>query len=92
MQEEQNRKTAEEEKNFGIAKRRTLRRVQVISFLVMAIISFIFIKNVNLIQGNAKVINYIGMVRGGTQKLVKEELYGLQDDELIAQMDGLLHS
>ena len=92
MQEEQNRKTAEEEKNFGIAKRRTLRRVQVISFLVMAIISFIFIKNVNLIQGNAKVINYIGLVRGGTQKLVKEELYGLQDDELIAQMDGLLHS
>ena len=39
MQEEQNRKTAEEEKNFGIAKRRTLRRVQVISFLVMAILT-----------------------------------------------------
>jgi diguanylate cyclase (GGDEF)-like protein len=92
IQEEQNKKTAEEERTFGIAKRRMLRKVQVVSFIVMALVSFIFIENVNLIQGNAKVINYIGLIRGDTQRLVKEELYGVRDDELISQMDELLYS
>lgn len=41
--------------------------------------------------GNARVINYSGIVRGATQKLVKEELSGYQDDALIARLDGIIY-
>lgn len=41
-------------------------------------------------QGNARVINYTGVVRGATQKLVKQELMHVQDDELIDRLDGII--
>lgn len=41
--------------------------------------------------GNARIINYSGIVRGATQKLVKEELSGYQDDDLIARLDGIIY-
>ncbi len=40
--------------------------------------------------GDARIINYSGIVRGATQKLVKEELNGQQDDALIARLDGII--
>ena len=36
------------------------------------------------LQGNAKVINYAGIVRGATQRLVKEELNGIPNDLLLS--------
>lgn len=75
-----------------IVNRRNLRIVQYIFIFIMAVVMVVFIVNVNMIQGNAKVINFAGMVRGGTQKIVKEELYGMKDDSMIAQMDDLLLS
>ena len=39
------------------------------------------------LQGNAKVINYAGIVRGATQRLVKEELNGIPNDLLIEKLD-----
>lgn len=41
-------------------------------------------------EGNARVINYTGIVRGATQRLIKQELYGQQNDELIGKLDGIL--
>lgn len=41
-------------------------------------------------QGNARVINYTGIVRGATQRLVKQELNGLSNDELIRDLDGIV--
>ena len=41
-------------------------------------------------EGNARVINYTGIVRGATQRLIKQELYGQRNDEMIAQLDGIL--
>lgn len=50
--------------------------------------------NANL-QGNARVINYTGIVRGATQRLIKQELNHDPDDALIADLDrilqGLIH-
>ena len=89
---EKERKTLEEEKNFGLAKRRELRIAQLAALVAMAVLMIVLTSNVNLIQGNARVINFAGMVRGGTQKLVKEELYGVQDDQMLAQMDDILYS
>ena len=40
--------------------------------------------------GDAKVINYSGIVRGATQKLIKKELHGQPDDNLITYLDDIL--
>lgn len=40
--------------------------------------------------GDARIVNYSGIVRGATQKLVKEELCGLPNDKLISQLDGII--
>ncbi len=42
------------------------------------------------LQGNARVINYAGVVRGATQRLVKQELNGRPNDALIGRLDGIL--
>ncbi len=42
-------------------------------------------------HGNdSKVVNYAGIVRGGTQRLVKLELAGKPSDKLIAKLDKLV--
>ena len=41
--------------------------------------------------GGARIINYSGIVRGATQKLVKEELHGYEDDALISRLDGIIY-
>lgn len=42
------------------------------------------------IQGNARVINYTGVVRGASQLLIKEELYGEPNDALISRLDQII--
>lgn len=42
------------------------------------------------LQGNARIINYAGVVRGATQRLVKQELNGQPNDDLIAKLDEIL--
>jgi diguanylate cyclase (GGDEF)-like protein len=46
--------------------------------------------SINQQNGNAKVVNYVGLVRGATQKLVKEELLQQPDDELIERLDTII--
>lgn len=41
--------------------------------------------------GDAKIINYSGIIRGATQKLIKKELHGDKDDQLIIYLDDILH-
>lgn len=50
----------------------------------LGILSIYF--NISL-QGNARVINYTGIIRGGTQRLVKQELMHIPNDALIAELD-----
>lgn len=45
---------------------------------------------IHTLQGNARVINYAGVVRGGTQRLIKQELAHEPDDVLIGYLDSLL--
>lgn len=42
-------------------------------------------------MANARIINYSGLVRGATQRLVKEEMNDKPDDELIVQLDGIIY-
>lgn len=66
-----------------------------ILWIIMGIVLFALIVTMiitaNQIQGNAKVINYAGVVRGATQKLVKNELYGVKDDKAIKRLDGIIY-
>ena len=58
-----------------------------VALLLTGVLSIDFIKS---LQGDARVINYTGIVRGATQRLVKKELNHLSDDTLIARLDGIL--
>ena len=57
------------------------------ALLICALVS---IHSIHGLQGNARVINYAGVVRGATQRLVKQELKGQPNDVLIARLDGIL--
>ncbi|MDR0831981.1 MAG: GGDEF domain-containing protein [Bacillales bacterium] len=51
--------------------------ISMILFLLVSILSFVSIKT---LQGNAKVVNFDGIVRGATQKLIKMELQEAYSD------------
>lgn len=42
------------------------------------------------LQGTARVLNYAGLVRGATQREVKLEITGTENDELIQYLDDIL--
>ena len=55
--------------------------------LLFFYMSFTSISAIRMLQGNARVVNYVGIVRGATQKLIKEEIMGWylsQNDESFA--------
>lgn len=41
-------------------------------------------------MGNARIINYTGITRGATQRLVKVELNGYKNEKLLQYLDGIL--
>ena len=45
---------------------------------VVFFVGFISVTSVLHLQGDARVVNFSGIVRGGTQKLIKEEIVGWQ--------------
>ena len=61
--------------------------------VILVILIFIVIHVVSGIQGTARVVNYAGLVRGGTQRLVKVEIAGEPQDKRIdtiqSYIDGL---
>jgi diguanylate cyclase (GGDEF)-like protein len=57
-------------------------------FIAMSTVS---LTSLELLQGNARVVNYVGIVRGATQKLVKEELMGYPNDAEIKRLDGIIN-
>lgn len=56
--------------------------------IAVVILIVVLIRNV----GDARIVNYSGIVRGATQKLIKEEMSGHPDDELIRQLDGIIEN
>lgn len=61
--------------------------------IILVILIFGVIHVVSGIQGTARVVNYAGLVRGGTQRMVKMEIAGEPQDKLIetiqSYIDGL---
>lgn len=46
---------------------------------------------INGMANDSKVVNYAGIVRGGTQRLIKLEMAGKNSDELILKLDKLVN-
>ena len=58
-----------------------------IALLISGTLSIVIIHG---LEGNARVINYAGVVRGATQRLVKQELAYQPNDALMARLDEIL--
>ena len=73
----------------------SLARYQIVIVLgVLAIvflgINYYLIINIKAIQGTARVINYAGIVRGGTQRLIKKELSDMPDDAMLNNLNTIV--
>lgn len=62
--------------------------IVVVLFVLM---SFLSLTSINQLKGNARVVNYAGIVRGATQRLVKKELMGYPDDALLKRLDSIVN-
>lgn len=65
-----------------------LAGVIILLFIFMSSLSLI---SINQMRGNARVVNYAGIVRGATQRLVKKELQGYPDDALASRLDTIVN-
>lgn len=59
-------------------------------FLLLFLFSGVTIHTLLQSQTNGRLINYVGIVRGATQRLVKLELAGQPNDELIKYLDDIV--
>ncbi len=64
--------------------------VQLLYVVILGIVLFNIFQLVEIIQGTGRVINYTGIIRGGTQRLVKLETNGIPKDDLMLYLDGIL--
>jgi diguanylate cyclase (GGDEF)-like protein len=55
-------------------------------------ISVISLTSIRMLDGNGRIINFTGILRGASQKLIKEELMGYPNEELIRYLDEILRS
>lgn len=59
-------------------------------FLGMVLLGVFTIYSIVKIQAYGQLINYTGIVRGATQRLIKLELQGMPNDELMNYLDDIL--
>lgn len=65
--------------------------VTVLLIVAFTLLSGISLYYINKLQGHARAINYTGIVRGATQRLVKQELRHIPDDPLIRRLDCIIN-
>jgi diguanylate cyclase (GGDEF)-like protein len=64
--------------------------VPLVLIIIFGCVSWFSLESINQLQGNARVINYMGIVRGGTQRLVKKELMGVPDVALEKRLESIV--
>ena len=57
--------------------------IQSCLILILIVLIICMMIQINRLQGTARVLNYAGLVRGATQREVKLEITGEQNEELI---------
>ena len=58
--------------------------------VILAILIIIMMGIVSDIQGTARIVNYTGLVRGETQRLIKLELSMQQENEMIHEIGSFI--
>lgn len=58
--------------------------------ILFILVSWLSVSSIAQLQGNARVINYVGIVRGATQRLVKKELQSHPDNALMNRINGIV--
>ena len=79
--------------NSSVVKKAS-RVVRLLMIVLTAILIFFFINVMLLvsdIQGTARVVNYAGLVRGTTQRIVKLEDAGQPQDDLLKAVDSYIN-
>lgn len=72
------------------SKNRMIERfLQGFLIIILVILTIFMMNDVNKIQGNARVINYAGIIRGATQREIKLEISGNKNDSLISYLDNI---
>ena len=66
------------------------RVIQSVLISVLIVLVVMMMIQIDHLQGTARVINYAGLVRGATQRLVKLEVTGNPNDNLIQYLDDIL--
>ena len=65
---------------------------QGILLIVLITLTIFMMSDVKKIQGNARVINYAGIIRGATQREIKLEISGNKNDILISVLTVCIQS
>lgn len=72
-----------------------LKYIQGVLILIMIGMTLFMMREISRIQGDARVVNYAGILRGGTQRMVKLEVAGKGDNDIEKYLDdifdGLIH-
>ena len=61
-------------------------------FLCLILLGGVTINSIYRVQRHGRLINYTGIVRGASQKLVKMELNDIRGDDLIVYIDDIVDS
>lgn len=70
----------------------TSLKIVIIALLSFSLVSVVSVYlQLNTMTDDGRVVNYAGIVRGGTQRLVKLEIGGRQADDLIAKLDKIIN-
>lgn len=72
-------------------KKVTENIIRIISFCTLILLLYFVMRDINRIQGTARIINYTGIVRGATQRLIKLEMAGMQQDSLIKEIEEVIN-
>ena len=74
---------------MSIIKNKIFIWIVFILFLISIVINFIFFGSIDDLYGDSRTINYAGILRGATQRLVKQELSNNPNDDLIEEIENI---
>ena len=75
---------------YSLLNKNIIGIIQSFLILILVVLVIFMMIQISRLQGTARVINYAGLVRGATQREVKLEITGNQNDELIKYLDDIL--
>lgn len=76
---------------FGTKKKSNIIQISIgILAVILAAFIIVMMGIVSDIQGTARVINYAGLVRGKTQRIIKLEISGQQEDKMIQDIESFI--